>query len=79
MIATVVDTTALWETAVYSLIAGLGVTAIFSLALLGATRMSEATRDGRSATAALYAAVAVIGLLGTAGAVVGGVIVMTSK
>jgi hypothetical protein len=79
VIATVVDTTALWETAVYSLIAGIGVTAIFSIALLGATRMSEATRDGRNATSALYATLALIGLLGTAVAVVAGVIVMTSK
>jgi len=79
VIATVVDTQALWQTAVYSIAAGVGMTAIFSFAIVGAARFAEANRDGRSVTAALYGALAVIGLLGTAAAVIAGVIAITSK
>lgn len=79
MIATVVDTKALWETIVAAFIAGVGTTFVFSLAILGVARFSEASRDGRSVEAAAFGALAVIGLLATGTAVVAGVIVMTTK
>lgn len=78
VIATVVDTSALWQTIVAALIAGVGTTLVFSLAILGVARSSEANREGRSFESALFAGLAVLGLLATAGAIVFGVIVMTT-
>ena len=45
-LAVIVDTSALWQTVVAALIAGVGTTLAFSFALLGAIRFSEATRAG---------------------------------
>lgn len=78
-IATVVDTKALWETVVAAFVAGVGTTLVFSLAILGVARFADLSREGRTLEAALFAALAVLGLLATAGAAVVGVIVMTTK
>jgi hypothetical protein len=77
--ATIVDTKALWETVVAAFVAGVGTTVVFSLAILGATRLGEANRDGRTLHAALFGALTVLGLLATVAAIVVGVVVMTSK
>jgi hypothetical protein len=79
MIATLVDTSALWQTVVGAFVAGVGTTIMFSFAVLGATRFAEASRDGRGVQAALFGALAVVGLLAVAGAIVVAVIVMTTK
>ena len=47
MIATVVDWAALRDVVVASLVAGVGVTVAFSLAILGATRFADMRRDER--------------------------------
>jgi hypothetical protein len=78
MIATI-DTTALWETVVAAFVAGVGTTFVFSLAILGAARFTEANRDGHTLHSVLFGGLAVLGLLATAGAIVVGAIVMTSK
>ena len=52
MLAAVLDTGALLEVIWVSLVAGIGVTAVFSLALLGGTRFSESRRAGRTGAAA---------------------------
>jgi hypothetical protein len=79
MIATIVDTKALWETIVAAFIAGVGTTIIFSFAILGATKFAEANRGGDRLAATMFAALMVLGLLATAAAITVGVIVMTSK
>ncbi len=79
MIATIVDTKALWETVVAAFVAGVGTTIVFSLAILGATRFAEANREGKVFHATIFAALAVAGLVATAAAITGAVIVMTSK
>jgi hypothetical protein len=79
MLATIVDTQALLKTIAASAIAGVGVTLVFSLAILGATQFVELSRDGRSALAAVFGALAVIALLAAGGAVTIGIIVMSSK
>jgi hypothetical protein len=79
MLATVVDTDALLQTIAAAFVAGVGVTFVFSLAILGIARSAEATRAGRSAEAALFVALAVVGLVATGAAAVFGVIVMTGK
>jgi hypothetical protein len=79
MLATIVDTEALWQTIVGAAVAGLGTTLVFSLAILGLARLAEANREGRTVEASMFAALAALGLLATAAAVVFAVIVMTSK
>jgi MFS family permease len=79
MIATIVDTTALWQTIAAAFVAGVGTTIVFSLAILGAARFSEASRDGHRGLAAMFGALMVFGLAATAAAIVVGVIVMTTK
>ncbi len=77
--ATIVDTAALWQTIVAASVAGIGVTFVYSLAILGASRASEANRRGRSGEAAFFGILAAIGVLATGAAVVAGVIVMSTK
>jgi hypothetical protein len=79
MIATIVDTEALWQTVVAAFVAGVGTTIIFSLAILGATRFSEASREGHRVQAAVFGTLMAVGLIATVAAVVVAVIVMTSK
>ena len=79
MTATLVETQQLVETVVASLIAGIGVTAVFAIAIWGGARFAEHNRNDRPLAAGGAAAVAVIALLGTLGAVVLGIVVMTSK
>ena len=79
ILATVVDTKALWETIVAATVAGVGTTLIFSVAILGFARSGEAARAGRSAEAAAFGALAAAGLLATAAVVVLAVVVMTTK
>ena len=77
MIATIVDTEALWQTVVAAFVAGVGTTIVFSLAILGATRFAEANREGHRFQATVFGALMAIGLLVTVAAIVVGVIVMS--
>jgi hypothetical protein len=79
VLGTVVDTDALLETVAASLIAGVGITIVFSLAILGAARWAEARRDGRTLAASAAGTLAVIALAASLSAVVVGILVMTSK
>jgi hypothetical protein len=79
MLATIVDTQALLKTIAAAFIAGVGVTLIFSLAILGASRFVDMTRDGRPAAAIAFGAVGVVALLAAGAAVTIGIIVMTRK
>jgi hypothetical protein len=79
LLATIVDTSALWQTIVAAFVAGVGTTLVFSLAILGVARFAEANRQGRSVHSAVFAALALLGLLATAAAIVFGVIVMSTK
>ncbi len=79
MLATVVDTEALLKTVAAAFVAGVGVTMIFSLAILGATRFAELSRDGRPVAAASSGALTIVALAAAAAAVTFGIVVMTSK
>ena len=79
MPATIVDTEALLKTIVAAFIAGVGVTLIFSLAILGASRFVDISRDGRSAAAIAFGALAVVALVAVLVVVAVGIIVMTRK
>ncbi len=77
--ATIVDTTALWQTVVGSLVAGIGTTFAFSIAIFGFARSIDARVDGRGTTATAFGVLAALGLAAVVGAIVLGVIVMTAK
>jgi hypothetical protein len=79
MLATVVDTNALLKTVVAAFVAGVGVTLIFSLAILGAARFVDLNRDGRQAAAVAFGALTVVALAAAAALVTIGIIVMTRK
>jgi len=78
-LATVIDTTALWQTVVFAFVAGVGTTIAFSFSILGFTRFAEANRNERGGQAAVFAGLALLGLLATAAAIAFGVVVMTGK
>jgi hypothetical protein len=79
MIATVVETKELLETVAASLIAGIGVTAAFSVVIFGITRSADMLRDDRPIAATAAGGLAILALLVVAGAIVLGIVVMTSK
>jgi cytochrome c biogenesis protein CcdA len=79
VLATVVDSKALLETVVASLLAGVGVTIVFSLAILGAALFGDARRDGRSGAATAAAGLTMVALAASAAVIVFGIVVMTSK
>jgi hypothetical protein len=62
-----------------SVLAGIGVTVVFSFTILGAIRSTDLRRDGRTGAAAAYAALATLGLVLTAGIVVFGLVLLTRK
>jgi hypothetical protein len=79
MFATVVETKDLLETVAASFIAGVGVTAAFSIVIFGITRSADMVRDERPLLATAAGALAVLAGLVVAGAIVLGIIAMTAK
>lgn len=79
MLATVVDTQALLDTVIASLVSGLGVTFVFAIGLLGAARFGQMSREGRGAAAITYGLVTAVAGVAFTAAIVVGIVVMTSK
>jgi len=79
MLAIVVEGKELLQTLVASVIAGVGVTFVFSIAIWGAARFVDLSRDERPLAAGAAAALAALALAATAAAVVVGIIAMTKK
>jgi hypothetical protein len=79
MIGTIVESKALLETMLASLVAGVGITAVFSLAIWGGARFADLNRGGRPLAAGAAAALGGLALVATVAAVVVGILVMTSK
>jgi hypothetical protein len=77
VIATVVDWDALLQVIWVSLVAGVGVTAAWGVALLGSTRALEIGRDGRVGVAALYAIVGAVAFVTVIAAIVFGILILT--
>jgi hypothetical protein len=77
--AVVVETKELLQTVVVSLIAGVGISLVFSIAIWGAARFVDLSRGERPVAAFGAAAVAVAGLVATMAAVVFGIVIMSSK
>jgi hypothetical protein len=78
-IASVVDGDALLEVVWVSLVAGVGVSGAFGVAILGATRALDLSRDGRSAEALLFGAIGLAALAVVIAGIVLGIVAMTSK
>lgn len=78
MIATIVDWGALGQTVIAALLGGVGVAFTFSLAILGASRFGEGSRELSGLESIGYGALAVFGLVATAAAIAFGIIVMAS-
>ena len=79
MIATIVHTDELLQTVAASVIAGIGVTFLFSVGIWGAGQFTELSRSKRPVAATAAATVGVAAMLCVAGAVITGIIVMTHK
>ena len=58
---------------------GVAVTIAVSLAILGASRAADARRDGDTIDTVIFSALFVLAVAACAGAVVLGIVVMTSK
>jgi len=76
MMASIVDTDALLTVVWASLLAGIGVTAAYGFAILGAVRAVELGRAGRPGEAAIFAVVGAVGVATTIGAIVFGIVVL---
>jgi hypothetical protein len=74
-----IDTTGLGEVILYSLVAGVGVTVVFALAVYGATRSTDMRQAGRNAIAMVYGFIAVLGGAATLGAVAYGIYLVQHK
>jgi hypothetical protein len=77
--AEIVETKELVQTVVFALVAGIGVTLIFSVAIWGAARFVDLSQENRRLAAGGAALTATIALLAVLAAIVVGFIVMTSK
>jgi hypothetical protein len=79
MLATIVQTGDLVKTIVASVVAGVGVTVIFSLAIWSAARFVDLSRADRPVAAGAAALLGGLSLAATAAAIAVGIIVMTQK
>ena len=79
MIATLVQSKDLIETVIASVVAGVGVTFAFSIAIWGVGRFADLSRDERPLAAGAEALAAGLALAVVGAAVVAGIIAMTSK
>ena len=77
--AVVVETRELLETVIASIVAGVGVTVIFSVAIWGVARFVDLSRSERPFAAGMAAGLAGLALIATLGSVVFGIVIMTSK
>ena len=79
IVAKIIDTHAAWQAIWTAAAAGVGVTIVFSLAVLGVTRSADMARDDRPAHAALFAALGLLGFAATIAAVVYAITLITTK
>ena len=77
--AEVVDWGAVLDVIWVSLLAGVGVTAIFSVGIFAAARTGDLRRDGHGGAATAYAVLTLLAFAAVMAAMVFGVVVMTQK
>jgi hypothetical protein len=79
VIATVVDVKELWETVLAALVAGVGITASFSVMIFGVARFAELRRTERPLLASAAGGLAALAFVVTVGGIILGMAVMLSK
>jgi hypothetical protein len=79
MIIAYIDTGDLLEVIVVSLVAGIGCTAAFGLAILGGTRAIDFGRVGRAAAATVYGALGALAMAVVVAAIAVGIVAMVDK
>ncbi|MDQ3729358.1 MAG: hypothetical protein M3355_07175 [Actinomycetota bacterium] len=79
VLATIVDWSALGQTVIAALLAGVGVAFSFSLAILGAARLTDSTQELGLLGTIGYGALTFAGISATAAAIAFGIFVMTSS
>jgi hypothetical protein len=79
MIASLIATQSLLKLLWTSLLAGVGVSVVFSLAIFGATRSRDMRRAGRGSAATAFAVLGTVALLGSAAIVVYGMLLVAHK
>ena len=80
VVGSAVDWTALGKSAAAALVSSIALIFAFSLAVFGTTRWAELRRGGRrTAESGVFAVVGLFGAAVVVAAVVGGIIVMSSK
>jgi hypothetical protein len=79
MLAAIVETTTLGKVVAYSLLTGVGLAAVFSLGVSGAAGLIDALRERRTAAVIAWGTLAGICALVTLGAIVFGIVVMSTK
>jgi hypothetical protein len=77
--AVMVETKELLETVVASVVAGVGITVVFSVAIWGVARFADLSRNDRPIAAGAAATLAALAGLVTLAAVAFGILVMSSK
>ena len=77
MFASIVDWQGILDVVIVSFVAGIGVTAIYAVAVLGVTRVLDMSRDGRSLEAGAYGILAVLAFTIVVAACVFGIFVLT--
>jgi hypothetical protein len=76
--AVLVETQELWQAIVASIVAGVGVTSIFSVAIWSAARFVDFSRDDRPIAAGAAAVLGLLAMSATLAAVVVGIVVMAN-
>jgi len=79
LVAKIIDTQAAWQAVWTATVAGIAVSLVFALAVFGGTRSADLRRDSRPVPALAFAALAVLGVGATLGAVVYAITLITTK
>jgi hypothetical protein len=79
MIASIVDTDALLEVIWVSIAAGIGLTAVYGVVIVGASRALDSGRQGHRVSAVFYGAVGVVALAVVLLAIVLGIETLSDK
>ncbi len=77
--AVVVETKELLQTVIASVVAGVGITVVFSVAIWGVARFADLSRSERPIAAGAAATLAALAGLVTLAAVAFGILIMSSK
>lgn len=79
MMAAIVDARTLGKVILYALLSGVGISVVFALGVSSAAGVVDAVRQRRTLAGALWGVTAVLCLVASLGAIVLGIVVMSSK